>query len=38
MIAIWTAHQSVKYEQAVDFPIPQENMSCKELGGHAEAL
>jgi hypothetical protein len=37
-IAIWTTHQSVKNEPVLDFPTPQEDMSCKELEGHTEAL
>jgi hypothetical protein len=37
-IAIWSAHQPVKNEPAVDFPTPQEDMSCKEPEDHAEAL
>jgi hypothetical protein len=34
-IAIWTAHQPVKNEPVVEFPTPQEEMSCKELENRA---
>jgi hypothetical protein len=37
-IAIWPAHQPVKNKPAVDFPTPQEDMSCKEIEDHAEVL
>jgi hypothetical protein len=37
-IAIWRDHQPVKNEPVIDFPTPQEDMSCKDLEGHVEAL